>query len=277
MKGHFKLDTTQFEKAAAELASLPSKKPVQEVMRQAAGQVVRRAVDITPPSTGKASHAAKKAGEQTIATDISRIFSVISSKHRAILMDSPTPGEHGKTFAHAGAAAIGTLTDKVLSRSQMMAWLKERRNKSTGRVGKIKGGGTTNWERAMSITTGLRAMDLKKMETGLVSRGDYKWFVKEIQKSVGYLAAGWVPAARKLGVRLPAWIMRHRAPGYCDVTVSKTGIRVQFGNEVAFADNVRGLQRRFQSAVNYVAKNILEKQVPAAVNNLARKAGFKVS
>ncbi len=99
---------------------------------------------------------------------------------------------------------------------------------------------------------------------------------RSLKLAVGTLAAGWNAAAVELGVKLPAWITRHGTKhGIIKVTVRPTGLRIYLANAVRFVDNIPDLERRLQWAVDVVAKNILTKQIPAAVENMAKRAGFK--
>ncbi len=275
MNANFKLDTRKFQSAVRDLANLSRKKPVQTVMRQAAGQVVRRVVGVTPPANGKADVAAKKAGEAAIASDLARIFVVASAK--AIRQFTDVNGTEARSqFGHKGAKAIGEVTDRVLSRSEMTSWHASRR-KGNGRVAGGGNGGQTNRARAASLATGIKKSDLAALDIGIVSAADFQWFLKVLQKMVGFLAAGWNAAAVELRVKLPAWITRHgTSHGIIKITLSDHGMRIYIANAVGFVDNIPELERRLQWAVNVVAKNILTKQLPAAIKSVAKRAGFKV-
>lgn len=75
MKGTFKFDSRKLQAGAAQLAILARKKPVVQVMRGVAGQVVRRVASVTPPSgDGVTGTAAKKRGEAAIAGDLAKIM-----------------------------------------------------------------------------------------------------------------------------------------------------------------------------------------------------------
>lgn len=89
---------------------------------------------------------------------------------------------------------------------------------------------------------------------------------------VGFLASGWLPAARKLEkVRFPAWIGRHAAPGHCVLSVGPKGIAFRASNEVRFAGHMKDMQRRVDYAVNTqirnmekILKNLEEKRMKAS-------------
>jgi hypothetical protein len=191
-------------------------------MRQAAGQVVKRVVSVTPPAKGKADIAAKKAGELTIDNDIAKLM-VGAAKRVKRELQNP--------------ASLHT----------------KARDSRTGRVN----------PRSRKVKAAVEKAALNELR-------------RKLKLAVGTLAAGWNAAAQELGVKLPAWIARHGTKhGIIKVQVSKTGIRIYLANTVGFVDNIPDLERRLQWAVNVVAKNIIEKQLPNAVRNAGRRAGFK--
>lgn len=131
---------------------------------------------------------------------------------------------------------------------------KSFREASTGRVGKSLNKTGKKDQRFKVPTAILRA---------------YK---QEKRKMVGFLASGWIPAAKKLGkVRYPAWIGRHSAPGHCDLSIGPKGIAFRASNEVKFAGHMKDMQRRVTYAVNVqiknmtkILKNLEEKQMKAS-------------
>lgn len=92
---------------------------------------------------------------------------------------------------------------------------------------------------------------------------------------VGLLASGWAAAARKLGARLPVWIMRHGAAlGQVLVRVSREGLSIRISNAVPYVGNVKGLSRQVQWALNNRARQ-MDKQIEnLAIKRAAKKAGF---
>lgn len=98
---------------------------------------------------------------------------------------------------------------------------------------------------------------------------------RRLLADVGWLAAGWNQAARKLGVRLPAWVSRH-GTGRGSVGVSRTGsiFRITIVNEVRFVGGVKGFSSRIQSAINYQA-NAMRRKAEYLLKKSIRKAGWK--
>lgn len=98
---------------------------------------------------------------------------------------------------------------------------------------------------------------------------------RRLLKEVGWLSAGWNEAARKLGVRLPAWVSRHGS-GRGSVSITRTGamFRITIANEVGFVGSVKGFSRRIQGAINLQA-NAMRRQAEYLMKKGIRKAGFK--
>lgn len=104
--------------------------------------------------------------------------------------------------------------------------------------------------RAKVRTTALRGEHLKRRQkNGRVKKGpavfvlddrSIKNYEREVVSHVGKAKAGWLAAARGLGVRgLPAWITRHSSPGlFQDQTGDTTKPTITIGNLVDFAAEI---------------------------------------
>lgn len=254
-------DASSLQSAMRRLAA-QSGKTKRELCETAAKGFVRDVVAITPPaSKGVSGTSAKKAGERTIATDVARIFKPASPEVIASL--AAQGGSIVEKFGHKGAKALGEVETRVLSRSEMPAWHAARR-RADGRVMAIN----------RDATTGLRKRDLRGLDTGVVSKADFNWFVRTLQKAVGILAAGWNAAARHLKVNLPAWVRRHGdSNGAVSVAVTPTTFRLELTNAVGFVENVKGYARRIQKAVDYQAGK-MQRQADYLVAKALRAAGW---
>ena len=94
---------------------------------------------------------------------------------------------------------------------------------------------------------------------------------RRLLAEVGWLAAGWNQAARKLGVRLPAWVSRHGSgQGSVDVTRTGSKFRITIANEVRFVGNVKGFGGRIQAAINYQA-NAMRRQAEYLMKKISGK------
>jgi hypothetical protein len=101
-----------------------------------------------------------------------------------------------------------------------------------------------------------------------------KIYIDTVKKRVGYMASGWKTAAMRLGGSLPAWIMRHNAPGYGAIVVEGTRVGFEMANQ-----GTRDLQgivnRRAQAALKKRYWQMI-KQVDNAQKLAAQDAGFIV-
>jgi hypothetical protein len=92
-----------------------------------------------------------------------------------------------------------------------------------------------------------------------VSKTALKSYLRDAQKGVGNLAAGFLPAANAVGYRPPAWIARHSAPGSVSLHISSHGIRFRAINNVQYANKVNFIESRIQRGINrQTAKIYLE-------------------
>lgn len=101
-----------------------------------------------------------------------------------------------------------------------------------------------------------------------------KAYIKAKQQRVGFLASGWNVAAAKLGLKPPAWIWRHQAPGAVDIRVSDKDIVIRATNQVHYASQISRLRDRLQQALNMQRQKI-ERQLKAFFEKAGSKAGFK--
>lgn len=244
-----------------------SKRSRGEVMKTQAKGILRTVISVTPPSNGtKTGTDARKAGEQTLQNDLKKIFTVASAQQIATQVEAMGgKRELSARFAHQGAAALGTVTTKILSQSEMKRWHQGHRNRGTGRAITIKNGAAT--------TTGLRKRDLKGLDTGYVTARDFAAYFKETKQKVGYLVSGWSVTAEKLGVPMSAWMKRNRAPGQAELEITANGVRLVSTNAAGFAGNVKDMARRIDWALKS-QKGKIERQIENYENRLHRQAGL---
>ena len=236
-----------------------------EVCEMAARGFVRAIVLVTPPASQKSSGSdAKKAGEKAIESDLRKIFKICSPKQIQDFIDMNNGVSEKHPFGFKGARAIGDVEARVLTLPEMKAWHDDRRRKD-GRVMDIHA----------TVTTGLRKMDLKGLDQGLVTAGNFATFLRAMIAFVGELASGWNAAAEKLNVRgIPAWIKRHgNSRGEVVITVTDTMFRIECSNAVKFVGNVRDYDRRIQLAVQYEA-NAMNRNADFLLRRALKRAGF---
>lgn len=256
------LDTSELRKSIKRLADAAHQE-LAEVCATGARGFVKDVVMVTPPSNGQTKgSAAKKAGEMTIANDLRRIFTPLTGPALQAVEDF-YGREQRQQFGHKGAKALGEVVTKVLRPGDMQGWHQERRRKD-GRVMNVH----------RQVATGLRKRDLRGLDQGLVAQEDYKAYLRKIHARVGLLASGWNTAAQKLGVKLPAWVMRHGTTRGQYVMVSTSRLtRIEVSNAVPFVGEVRGLERRMNWAIkNQVQK--MDRKADFLLRQAIRKAGF---
>lgn len=92
-----------------------------------------------------------------------------------------------------------------------------------------------------------------------VSKTALKSYLRDAQKGVGNLAAGFLPAARATGYNPPAWIARHSAPGSVSLRITSHSLHFRAVNSVKYANKVAFLESRIQRGINrQTAKLFLE-------------------
>jgi len=107
-----------------------------------------------------------------------------------------------------------------------------------------------------------------------VSRAEYNALKKTLIARVGWLTAGWNAAAKKLGVRFPAWITRHGDKmGIITITNNGRCFRIEISNAVRYVGSVKGLDRRIQQAVTYQA-NAMQRQADYLLRKAVKRSGF---
>lgn len=255
----FNIDTNDFFKAVA-LYSQKSVKSTQEIVKQQSRLIIKNIIDLTPPSNGfSKGSAAKKAGEQTIDNDLTRIFSVIRPEQKQAFIDFNGGKSAKQQFGHRGAKAIGTVQDIVLDKSEIAKFHNDRR-KSNGRVKGGKGGaGMTNRSRAMRLTTGLKKSDLIALDVGYITPQEKSWYSKLLKKRVGFLASGWNAAASAVGLKLPTWINRHGSQfGDCSgIKTTSEAVSIKFSNYIKYGSNAKNLDKRVQKAIDKQTTKLL--------------------
>lgn len=105
-----------------------------------------------------------------------------------------------------------------------------------------------------------------------VLSADFVKIAALLGKRVGWLAAGMNAAAGKLGIRLPAWISRHGTKfGIIHIEFSATRFRIQLGQNVPYATNVKGYARKFDFAFKREV-GTLQKMIKAITNKAHARA-----
>jgi hypothetical protein len=270
-KADFTFDTSKFERSLKRFA-FHSRKSGAEVLKNQARLLVRDAVALTPPNSGKGA-GGKKRGEAAIAGDMfgGRTVNVggFRAKARGFFEIMQKPGIERDEIVSFLTTKDGRVygVEKRLYRpnasaGEMIAHRDQYRSKSTGQMSKA----------------GLRTLDVGRhrfIDRMVVTPAAANRMLKELYRRVGYLAGGWNAAAKKLGLRLPNWIANKTANnGACIEVLAGNQLSITISNKVRFAGKVKGLRSRIQSALNNRARAMDRQLRDMALKGAAKRAGF---
>jgi hypothetical protein len=209
------------------------------VANRAMKSMITDVIFITPPGntnkegeTGGGSTEAKKRGEAVLESDIRRI----------IKPDSVFTEKRGRSSL-AGVAAI-------------KAYHQANRSKATGRV---KGGSRAESKRSHAN----RVMS--------APAADVERYIRQAKRKVGILRSGWVEAANRFKIQVPAWVRRHSGRGSIAVKVGGNGIQIEAENAVRYARGLRDIQRR----INWVVMVQEQKTERQMEKILAKRVGSR--
>jgi len=144
----------------------------------------------------------------------------------------------GATARTLGRAAVQRAKKEILSAADNdpMGWY-ERQRRNGRFVGRVK----------MEIDT-----------TGLEN------IRRSLHARVGYLASGWNAAAARFKVPTPSWVSSKGGRGSVAVTRSSSKLDIKAANQVTYANDIAGMQRRINAAGEIVAKRMERKSAAAA-------------
>lgn len=98
---------------------------------------------------------------------------------------------------------------------------------------------------------------------------------RDLLKRVGELAAGWNAGAQKLGVKLPAWILRHGSKRSSTAIINTFRVfRIILTNAVKYVTSVDAYDRRIQSAINIQGRK-MQRRADFLLTRALRQAGWK--
>jgi hypothetical protein len=175
MEIRLKLDSLQYRAAVARLIA-EKRADAKLLLDEEARLLVRDLVAVTPPHT-------KREGERSVEVNLRRAFNPLdpkkfSAKLIATLIRKRDVGGLNAIFARAKGKFAGM---RIVEFFQMRA-IHKRLTNSRGRVSKA----------------GYPVLPQ-----------DFAAYLKRVQASVGWAKAGWMAAAQRLGLSLPAYITRH--------------------------------------------------------------------
>ena len=87
---------------------------------------------------------------------------------------------------------------------------------------------------------------------------------RSLHARVGYLASGWNAAAARFKVPTPSWVSGKGGRGSVAVTRASSRLDIRAANQVAYANDIAGMQRRINAAGEIVAKRMERKAAAKA-------------
>ena len=224
-----------------------------ELMAVSFAEYLMTVQGITPPAKGARviGSVDLNRGKAAINVDLGRAFVVAAkgaastvvggkltaraSRKVARQLARITTGARARTL---GRAAVAKAQKEILSAADNdpLSWY-ERQRRNGRFVGRVK----------MEIDA-----------TGLES------IRKTLHSRVGYLLSGWNAAAARFKVPTPSWVSSRGGRGTIAVTRSSSKLDIKAANQVAYSNDIAGMQRRINTAGEIIAKRMERKSAKAA-------------
>ncbi len=201
--------------------------------------LVRDILRLTPPSRfGASVSEAKRAGERSIRKNLRSVFSGVNLKGQRQITH---------LFGRTDVAGLPFRTPTTEKHPDVKALYEQRKVGSGYRV-----------RRGQRARYYVDERKLAALEQVLIKR-------------VGWAAAGFGPAAQRLGAAVPAYVRRHvgKAPGTVAVNTTGAILSIVITNRVDYVARLSGLQRRLNWAVAR-RKTAMEKQLPYLIRRHER-------
>jgi hypothetical protein len=247
------IDTSAFERQIAALAAQLPRDVSGPVLREEAGQFVRQVVRFLPPKTFAQ-------GRQAVRRDILR---AINSLPDGISTD---PKKKGKNITNPAIravllsgdlSAIRAMMARIpgFSRHDVRAFSPELHRSRRNRRGNVS---------KNAVPAYIAGRSAKSLLNN---------YIHTIQLRVGFLKSGYMPAARRLGVSLPAFVRRHPnlGQGQIDIRLNTGPVQeVVITNRAGrYPDHIRVVHDALRSRQQAMATKILR-----MTNGLALNLGF---
>jgi hypothetical protein len=233
---------------------------VKPLMEQQAKLFVEDMVKWTPPAAkGVTGGAAKKAGENAVMRDISKIYASPAAVYDAIKEVDPVAADqfwllYNERNYRAAASLMQIHAGRMFAQTESFsAFDGGLMHKRFRRAGKVRSRGV------VQVVTDPPAL---------------RRYIAERKKRVGILAAGWLAVGKKFGARLPRWVERHPADSTGRVRVETSGGRfiIVMTSTVTYAE-YQGQRRRAAWVLQRRTK-ALEKRLPHIIRAEMKKLGM---
>ena len=249
MSATFNLDIKPWADQVRKLDKRLATKTFPELLKQQGKLFVRDLILATPPfdktTIDGPLNAQRKVGVQAVTTDTKRLFQPMPK------VDTLAAGDKRAAFALRKYIRTGAL---------------EALSTMLRRLGALNSGVVYEATEALQTTRrNAKGRIPKKGFPIIVLRGrTILALVNLLKGHVGKLKAGWMPAAKKLGVSVPAWISKHSTPGSVHDNSRKLGNpSIMVSNNSAFGPQVE------HKIVEYAIekrRGSMQKQIEALVN-----------
>jgi hypothetical protein len=176
------------------------KKTWKQVFTKASKELAAKIVRVTPPYDVRGGEIendseAKKRGQDTIAADLSRLFTTSFDTLR-----------ENNVLVRPSKAEIASNSNA--------ATMKSLHKQSKNRRGRIP--------KSYKARILVKKMAMAK-------------YLRSVQRKVGYLSAGWARGAALTNARIPSWVKRHNSPSQAKISITDDRLVAVFKNNVPFA------------------------------------------
>ena len=244
------VDTSLLEHAFGALLKY-SKRSFEDEFKRLTKGIVRNALMITPPASGKIAGAGvaesdginQRRGERKIYRDIRAMYVPVALKG-------------SRTYTKIFGRTMRTpVTKPTVERWPNVEsdYLAVTRRSKNGRT--LSG---TRRQKRYADATKVAAL------------------MNKLVPHVGWAASGFAKAGARVGVRMPIYTRGKNAPGNVTLVMDDTRLFFELENAVKYIDQIPGIQSRLQSAVDYQAKGMM-RQLPFLIKAAAKEAGLNAS
>lgn len=222
---------------------------IEEEFEYQAGRVLDRMIKVTPPFSAKtkSSRGTKRGGAKSATAAKRAGIAAVSRDMGKFLQPVDLKGSRRITHVFGRAVDPPIVVPTKEKWPDVAAALRHTR----------QGQNKSNRGRRMKL---------------YVSRPKFDRLARAKAKNVGMLGAGYAPAAARLGVKLPAFMLRHAGRGEGSIRIDHRGggMRIVILNAVRYADSVDGLRRRIEFAVQ-AQKGAMARQLDHALRKLEKE------
>lgn len=252
MADGFTLDTSRFE-AALDLVFQYTKRGVAAEFKTVSKGVMTTLLSITPPAAGRRAGEKVGGADGSDAHDHQRGANSIDRDLHAIF----------KPIHLKGSRTVNTVFGKRIA--QPVSVPTKEKYPDVAAIYAIR----NKRRHGGKLTRGRRA-------AYYVGENKLSALAATLKKRIGYAAAGFAPAAKAVGARLPSYAKGKNAPGVGLFEVTETEFHFHAENLVPYIGAIAegDMQRRLQYALESQT-NAMLRRVPYMAAAAARQAGFR--